>query len=256
MPPKPTFGQGLLVEHLDVEAGFLADRLGSVGELGREEVVRRGVDQVAAQGDGGSDRGGPAERLLAGLVPRVPDDELHGRRRVAVVVGHPLVGGELVGAEQGPLAGGLEQVGRAVRLDERQGGRDRGTTRPTPGSRHRPPGGPSRRRRRRRRRGPGRVRSRRSPVPAAHRASPGWSPHPPCRSRRVRPVPRPAVRRGRSRSLPCRPSTPARGRPSPRRRRSRRRGASRGLVRQSQGGHGRDAMRTPQCPDRSVASRP
>ena len=103
-------GQRVLVEDLGGQAELLAGRGAAGGELGRVQVVRRGVDQVADQGDGVGDGAHPAQRRL-GLGGAGDDDREVARRRLAVGAQVGLVGGELVGAEQRALADGVQALG-------------------------------------------------------------------------------------------------------------------------------------------------
>ena len=99
-------------EDLDLDPGTLAEFGGALGERGREQVVRRRVDQVASGGDGLADRGRALERGLGGVVLGAVDQEVDLGHRVVALV--RLVLGERVGAHHGALHCG-RQVDRGQR---------------------------------------------------------------------------------------------------------------------------------------------
>ena len=112
-PPYLPLRSCLLVEHLDVELQRAAGGDGGVGESGRREVRRRGVDQVACEveslrerlriGDGG---GG----VLVGGEARHDGDGLHGS--LVPLGGLLAVRVERVRAEEGALRDRLQVLQR------------------------------------------------------------------------------------------------------------------------------------------------
>ncbi len=124
--------QGLVVEHLHLDAVLLGRGLRDAGEGGGGEVVRRGVDQVAGAVQLLADRDRAGERALVGGVARLAAEQRGlGERRLAVlglavpgVLGVALVGVEGVGAEQDALADRSERAGAV------DGQRERGLLRP------------------------------------------------------------------------------------------------------------------------------
>ncbi len=172
-PPKPAAAQRVLVEHLDLETGGPAGFLGPPGELGRRQVVRRGVDQVAGERGGGGDDPGPAGGggQLLGLGVGHQQGDQAGRGGLGAVAA--AVRPERVRAEQRALGRRGGQLGdRAVAAGEPERAGDPGLAaerahgragrpappaaapaparRPAPGrGRPRPPAAPARSRRRR-----------------------------------------------------------------------------------------------------------
>ena len=114
--------------------GLLAGGGAPRGQLGGVEVVGRGVDEVAHQGDGVGDGAHPAEGGLGGGRGRHDDGELR-RRHQAVGRQVGLVGGELVRAQQVTLTDGVQPLGVGRAADGGEQADDR------PATAERPAGG-------------------------------------------------------------------------------------------------------------------
>ena len=133
-PAVPARGQGVLVEDLDLQARGQRRLLGPAGELGRRQVVGRGVDQVAGEGDGRGDDAGPAADRVQALLLRVGDQHGHQLRRGrAGPVAGP-VRPERVRPQQRALGGrGRQLHHRALAAAEPERARDLGLAGQRPG---------------------------------------------------------------------------------------------------------------------------